>query len=101
MSRPKFLESRESALIVARVFLFVSIVGADKNTAVLNVVKPPALSNDELLNNDMLKLYKKNGRLTKISDNVNALRSNGIVGHFYGPPLEGYNFTIWWHRFRR
>lgn len=43
----------------------------------------------------MLKLYKKNGRLTKISDNNNDLRSNGIVGHFYGPPLEGYNFTIY------
>lgn len=42
----------------------------------------------------MFSLYKKNGRLTKISDNDNAIRSNGIVGHFYAPPLEGFNFTI-------
>lgn len=39
-------------------------------------------------------IYKKNGRLTKISDNDNDLRSNRIVGYFYAPPIEGFNFTI-------
>lgn len=47
-----------------------------------------------VLNMDMIKLYKKIGSLTKISDNDNTIRSNGVVGYFYGPPVEGYNFTI-------
>lgn len=42
-----------------------------------------------------IKLYKKAGRLTKISDNDNALRFTGVVGLFYGPPLKGYNFTMY------
>lgn len=42
----------------------------------------------------MLTLYKRIGRLTKISDNDNALRSNGIVGYFHVPPVEGFNFTM-------
>ena len=42
----------------------------------------------------MFSIYKRNGRLTKISDNDNAIRANGIIGHFYAPPTEGFNFTI-------
>jgi hypothetical protein len=43
----------------------------------------------------MIQLYKKLGKLTKLSDNSNALRSNPVVGRFYGPPTVGYNFTIY------
>lgn len=42
----------------------------------------------------MFQLYKKTGRLTKISDNSNDLRSNGIVGYFHAPPTVGFNFLM-------
>lgn len=42
----------------------------------------------------MIQLYKKTGRLTKISDNSNGLRSNGVVGYFHAPPMIGFNFWM-------
>lgn len=43
----------------------------------------------------MFRLYKINGRLTKISDNNNSLRSNEILGVFFAPPTVNYSFTIY------
>lgn len=40
-------------------------------------------------------MYKKNGRLTKISDNSGALRSNQIVGYFHAPPIIDTRFTLY------
>lgn len=42
----------------------------------------------------MLEIYKKSGRLTKISDNANNLRSNHVIGYFHAPPMIDTNFTI-------
>lgn len=39
-------------------------------------------------------LYKKFGKLTKISDNENAIRQNCIPGYFHAPPTVGFNFLI-------
>lgn len=42
----------------------------------------------------MITLYKKYGKLTKISDNKNDIRQNCIPGYFHVPPTVGFIFLI-------
>lgn len=37
---------------------------------------------------------KRAGRLTKISDNYNKLRTNGVVGYFVNPPIVDVRFLM-------
>lgn len=39
-------------------------------------------------------MFKKSGRLTKISDNSNDLRSNGVSGDFMVLPSVGERFNL-------